>query len=146
MSNANATQNLDWLAAKYAQHLVKSAEGAEAATVDQLETAVTKALGVLQEDGVYACVLYLLAKEGDMGERVVDTMLALLADLGFPCDACTKDRQRHIDPGAALSHIHENVTADLKRLMLVREVLEQMLVYVRYGAKAQARKGRKNKG
>jgi hypothetical protein len=48
--------NLDRLAAQHAQAVVQSGD-------QNIETTVTKALGVLQEHGVYACFLYLLAKE-----------------------------------------------------------------------------------
>ena len=34
-------------------------------------------------------------------------------------------------------NISEKVTIDLERLLLVKETLEQMLIYARYGAKAR---------
>lgn len=52
--------NLDRLAAKYAQQIIANTKAKKASDIDNT---ITKALGVLQEDGVYACFLYLLAKE-----------------------------------------------------------------------------------
>jgi len=36
-----------------------------------------------------------------------------------------------------LKYITDKVTTDLERLLLAKEVLEQMLIYARYGAKAR---------
>jgi hypothetical protein len=130
MAMSNTTQpNLDRLAAKHAQAIISSTTGKKASDVDNT---VTKALGVLQENGVYACFLYLLAKEKENGGVVVEEMLSLLDGLGFnwgkPADNSA---------GMVLSHISDKVTVDLERLLLAKETLEQMLIYARYGAKAR---------
>ncbi|PDW02163.1 hypothetical protein [Candidatus Viridilinea mediisalina] len=120
--------NLDRLAAQYAQAIVQSGD-------QQIETTVTKALGVLQEHGVYACFLYLLAKEKDNGKKVVvPAMLDLLDKLDFGWSKPHNDQ-----PATILQHISDTVTADLERLLLAKEILEQMLIYARYGAKAQSK-------
>lgn len=128
---SNGTQpNLDRLAAKYAQAIISRTAGKKASDVDNT---VTKALGVLQENGVYACFLYVLAKEKENGGVVVEEMLNLLDGLGFGWG-------QPVDNGAEtiLSHISERVTVDLERLLLTKETLEQMLTYARYGAKARS--------
>lgn len=122
---SNTTINLDRLAAQHAQALIKSAK-------DDIETTVTKALGVLQEDGVYACFLYLLAKEKENGKATVAEMLNLLDGLKFDWGKPTSNKPEDI-----LSHITEKVTVNLERLLLAKETLEQMLIYARYGAKAR---------
>ncbi|GAB4533703.1 MAG: hypothetical protein Kow0063_15980 [Anaerolineae bacterium] len=128
MSNSTHS-NLDRLAAKHAQEIIKKTAGKKASDVDNT---VTKALGVLQENGVYACFLYLLAKEKENGGVVVEEMLSLLDGLGFgwgkPNDSSAEK---------VLSHISDKVTVDLERLLLAKETLEQMLIYARYGAKAR---------
>ncbi len=93
---SNTTQlNLDWLAAKHAQALVHRVVGDEETQKNlpqdrkkskeqlaiDIDNTVTKALGVLQENGVYACFLYLFAKEKENGRVVVEEMLNLLAGL-----------------------------------------------------------------
>jgi len=121
--------NLDRLAAQHAQNIITATREQKASDVDNT---ITKALGVLQEHGVYACFLYLLAKEKDNGKTVVKQMLDLLAGLGFDWDQPADQK-----PETILKHINEKVSIDLERLLLAKETLEQMLIYARYGAKAR---------
>jgi hypothetical protein len=122
--------NLDRLAAKHAQAVIANTKDSKSSDV---ENTVTKALGVLQEDGVYACFLYLLAKEKEPGKRVIEQMLDLLEGLGFGWNKPVKENS----PDVVLKHITDYVTQDLERLLLAKETLEQMLIYARYGAKAR---------
>jgi len=122
--------NLDRLAAQHAQAIIQHTSDKKASDVDNT---VTKALGVLQENGVYACFLYLLAKEKENGGAVVDEMLSLLDELGFGWGKPDDNRAKKV-----LSHISDKVTVDLERLLLAKETLEQMLIYARYGAKARS--------
>jgi hypothetical protein len=129
---SNTLPNLDRLAAQCAQNIIR--------TTTDVENTVTKALGVLQENGVYACFLYLLAKEKSNSEKVVEEMLNLLEGLGFGWEKPTSSN----DPEVVLQHITDKVTVNLEpvnleRLLLAKETLEQMLIYARYGAKAKAR-------
>lgn len=120
--------NLDQLAAQHAQKIISSTSGKKASVLDNI---VTKTLGVLQENGIYACFLYLLAKEKDDGVVVVNAMLDLLDKLNLGWD-----KPENGNPEKVLSHISEKVVVDLERLLLAKETLEQMLIYARYGAKA----------
>lgn len=129
MSNGTSP-NLDRLAAQHAQAIISRTTDKKASEVDNT---VTKALGVLQENGVYACFLYLRAKEGENGPGVVEKeMLDLLDGLGFGWGKPTENSLKEV-----LSYISEKVTVDLERLLLAKETLEQMLIYARYGAKAR---------
>ena len=114
-------RNLDYLAAKHAQSVVDS--GAD-------ENLITKALGVLQENGVYACFLYLLANNG---KSMVDEMLNLFKESALGFDAPPESGEN----AEILKYVADYITADLPRLLLAREALEQMLTYARYGAKAK---------
>jgi hypothetical protein len=127
---SNTATNLDRLAAEKAQELIKD-------TSDDIETTVTKSLGVLQEDGVYACFLYLLAREKENGKAVVKVMLRLLEKLGFGWKTPKHNEQIDLRPDVVLKHITDHVTQDLEHLLLSKETLEQMLIYARYGAKAR---------
>lgn len=122
---SSAVTNLDRLAAKHAQEVVKKANA-------DMETTVTKSLGILQEDGVYACFLYLLAKEKENGKVVVAEMLNLLDGLNFGWGQPSSNKSEDI-----LSYITQKVTVNLEQLLLTKETLEQMLIYARYGAKAR---------
>lgn len=123
--------NLDWLAARFAQQVISRTIGTKPT---EIENTVTKALGVLQESGLYACFLYLKAKEGKNGDVVIDEMLNLLDSLGFGWGRPTSLKAEEV-----LSYIIEKVTGtdSLERLLLAKETLEQMLIYARYGAKAR---------
>jgi hypothetical protein len=131
----NKSMNLDRLAAKHAQAVIANTKDSKSSDI---ENTVTKALGVLQEDGVYACFLYLLAKEKEPGKKVVEQMLDLLEGLGFGWNKPVKeDRTINLLPEVVLKHITDHVTQDLEKLLLSKETLEQMLIYARYGAKAR---------
>lgn len=140
--------HLDLLAARHAQAVIRRTQCQdsddplsccqEAGNVDNL---VTKALGVLQENGVYAYTLYLLSrsqdKEKEISAIVISESLGLLEGLGFGWDQPEQ-------PGNAfqvervLEHISDKVVADnLEHLLLAKETLEQMLIYARYGVKAR---------
>jgi hypothetical protein len=126
----NTQLNLDRLAAKHAQKIINLTTNITASDVDNT---VTKALGVLEENGVYACFLYLLAKEKENGKVVVDEMLNLLEGLGFGWGKPSGNGVEQV-----LQYITDKVSDDLERLLLAKETLEQMLIYARYGAKARS--------
>ncbi|MEX0268234.1 hypothetical protein AB3R30_03750 [Leptolyngbyaceae cyanobacterium UHCC 1019] len=137
--------NLDRLAAQHAQAVITDTKDRKSSDV---ENTVTKALGVLQEDGIYACFLYLLAKEQaskedkkknkkSAGEILVGHMLKLLDSLKIGWDKPPSEKAEDI-----LSHLTQNDKKDnerisLEQLLLTKEMLEQMLIYARYGAKAR---------
>jgi hypothetical protein len=132
---SNVQRNLDRLAAKHAQKIIHLTENKKASDVDN---AVTKALGVLQENGVYACFLYLLAKEKENGTIIVEEMLNLLESLDFGWGKPNGNGVEQI-----LQYITDKVLGDseqssLERLLLAKETLKQMLIYARYGAKARS--------
>ena len=148
MTQHNSIINLDYLAAKHAQEVIKEKETDKIEKASDVENAVTKALGVLQENGVYACFVFALSrtkqKDGEKQEgnekaesivmkAIVTQMLALLKELNYNVPTVDSLNAQHI-----LSEVAENVTQDLERLLLAKEVLEQMLIYARYGAKARS--------
>ena len=128
--------NLDRLAAEHAQEIIKRTADKKASDVDNT---ATKALGVLQENGVYACFLYRLAKENGNGKVVVEEMLRLLEGLNFGWQAPKNNAKIDTRAKVVLPFISNTVTEDnLERLLLAKETLEQMLIDARYGAKARS--------
>ncbi len=136
--------NLDRLAARSAQRIV--AEGGDAG---KLEILATKTLGVVQENGVYAGMLFLYSRpkaEEDQARAIRDNLLAMLGadeiatlSLRFPEGQGKPGRQGQWskDKWADVAqHVSDHVTVDLDKLLLVKELYEQTLIYVRYGAKA----------
>ncbi|MEG6512983.1 hypothetical protein [Desulforamulus ruminis] len=124
--------NLDRLAAKHGQAVIRRLVDEKKIKAGDVDNSVTKALGVLQENGVYACFLYLLAKEKNNGGIVVQEMLNLLENLGYGWGKPV-DRK----PDTVLAYLTDKVTKQLEPLLLAKETLEKMLTYARYGAKAK---------
>jgi len=117
--------NLDQLAAQYAQKIVADGKA-------DIENLITKTLGVLQEQGVYACMLFLFSRtsnEKSLAEKTRPHLYNLLKALPMFADKEITDQN-------ALEFFAGTVCDDLDTLLMVKEALEQMLIYARYGAKA----------
>ena len=129
-------RNLDRLAASTAQAIVGEKRDKEQA--EKLENMATKALGVVQENGVYAGMLVLYSRPDDAQAKAIRVQLLTMLNapelaamkLGFTGEAATAKWP------AVSQHFIDHVTCDLDKLLLVKELYEQTLIYVRYGAKA----------
>jgi hypothetical protein len=124
-------KNLDLLAAKTAQEIIKETSAHEVGEVDNL---ITKALGVLQENGVYAAMLYLYSRtstDKEIAEKSRPKLVALTEKLGLK-------PSKQYDATTVLKFLTDDVCSDLERLLLVKQVWEQTLIYARYGAKARS--------
>lgn len=128
MNKIPTKNNIDYLAAKQAQSVLS-----DKVSPQDIENTATKALGVLQENGVYACFLYLFAKEKSHGEQLAGRMCQLLKEVGLE-----KAPVPAKDVSEVLDFVNEHISRDIEWLLLAKEVLEQMLIYVRYGAKAMS--------
>ncbi len=119
--------NLDQIAAKAAQKIV-----AEASAPKELDILVTKALGVLQENGVYACVLFLASRTGNekkMAEKISSALDHVLRD------AEIRDQNQSSQQDLC-TWTREFLANNLDQLLLVKQLWEQTLIYARYSAKA----------
>jgi hypothetical protein len=156
--------NLDKVAAERAQAMVAGAKQMQSVKkpIDTLERLATKTLGVLQEQGVYACMLFLFSRTRDLaGERggstqgVYACMLFLFsrssdeakvapviraqlfqAIQALPAFAGDPVPANDADAQTALRFYSDHVLGDLDLTLLVRDLYEQTLIYARYGAKA----------
>ncbi len=123
--------NLDSRCAKFGYDLVKAVapkgslpKGDKA----KLENTITKSLGVLQENGVYAFFLYLEYRLKELGaEQMKSHSLGLLRHADVSLLA-----QNEKDHFVAVRQLTEN----LDSLLLARQLIEQTLIYARYHAKA----------
>jgi hypothetical protein len=139
-------RNLDLLAARAANGIVDdqvSGQGeAKAKQAKALDNVATKALGVFQENGVYAGVLFLLStsQDGAMARHIARVLTELTGKLGYGWTVPA--------PGAAdtLAYYSDVVCSELDRLLLVKGLFEQVLVYVRYSAKARQQEGKAEEG
>lgn len=119
--------NLDQLCAKYGWQI---ADEVHRAIDKHAENHITKSLGVLQEDGVYAFFLYQISRgsrEKDGAEKLREQTMSLLKDAGIEAFQNTED---------PLAAVREHLAGDLDQLLLAKRLLEQALIYARYHAKA----------
>ncbi|MFO3796681.1 MAG: type III-B CRISPR module-associated protein Cmr5 [Anaerolineales bacterium] len=119
--------NLDHIAAKVAQEMVK-----KAGTPKELDILVTKTLGVLQENGIYACVLFLDSRgdrEKEMAKQIREQLEQALKEAGLYQPKPNNNLREWIT---------DNLASQLDQLLLVKQLWEQTLIYARYGAKAAA--------
>jgi hypothetical protein len=119
--------DLDLESARAAQGIVKNC-----AAKDVLENVATNTLGVLQENGVFAAILYTLTRSGDHEKAAAEIRRGLL-DMAphLKIVACVQ----RTAPGI-LDYLTASVCNDLDRMLLVKQVWEQTLIYTRFSAKA----------
>lgn len=120
--------NLDQLCAKYGWEIandVFKAIGKQAA-----ENHITKSLGVLQEDGVYAFFLYQAsrgARERAGADKLTEQAAAFLKEAGIAAFQNAHD---------SLEAVRDHLAGDLDQLLLAKRLLEQTLIYALYHVKA----------
>jgi len=121
--------NLDQLCAEYGCRFAEDVSKAEDFDAKKAEVLITKALGVLQEQGLYAFVLFCESRSS--GERAgaekIETLAKeLLKKLNLINDGDFLDELRK--DGGLLTRLDD--------LMLAIQVLEKSLIYARFHAKA----------
>ena len=134
------TLNVDRLAAEYSQQMV-SETLKEKKAAKALTNLVTKTLGVLQEQGVYAMMLFLLSRTSDergIARLIRKELIEMVKQLPMFSGVDTPDPDKDKD---TLRFYSDKVMDDLDTLFLVRDLYEQTLIYARFGAKA-AEKGK----
>lgn len=136
--------NLDFEAVRIAQEIIKQTSeeiipvknGLRKPSKNEVENLVTKSLGVLQENGVYACMLYLYSRtsapDKAIEKKISKLLLKLTENIGkkpLP-DSATNDD--------VLLFLTDEICTDLDTLLFVKRLWEQTLTYARYSAKARA--------
>lgn len=122
-----STPNLDFICADY---------GYRIGCNDRVKEALlNKSIGVLQENGVYALMLYLSSRSSSDEKAGADHICSNLVDLWYDkrLSICTGERQ---DQFATAQQLAQN----LDKLLLVKSLCEQTLIYGRYHAKAREKK------
>lgn len=100
----------------------------------KLENTITKSLGVLQEQGVYAFFLFLKYVEDEKGAKEIrNSTTDLLRQAAIHILRKKKEGEQEDFP--ALHDLTTNMD-NLDNLLLARQLLEQTLIYARYHAKA----------
>jgi len=123
-------QNLDRISAEMGFKLAENFESKDDAR--KLETLVTKALGVLVEDGLFAYIVWLKSrseKEEKYCMKIIEFSSNLLKDERIAL--ASKD-----DNSKDLQDMALDISTDIQKTLLARQLLERMLTYARYRAKA----------
>jgi hypothetical protein len=123
--------NLDAVAAgagfEIAEKVFRESEKKDVkAKKSETENWITKSLGVLQEQGIYAFFLYLAAQKKPATQALSDETASLLRERGINI----------LGPGNALEQIRGGLAKDIDKLLLGHSFLTQALIYARYHAKA----------
>lgn len=121
------TVNLDQLCAKYGWQI---ADEVHRAIGKNAENHITKSLGVLQEDGMYAFFLYQASRgsrEKPGADKLTKQASALLQESGI---------QAFQNGGDPLAAVRDRLAGNLDELLLAKRLLEQALIYARYHTKA----------
>lgn len=95
------------------------------------EKLLNSALAVLQEQGVYACFLYLRAQGNDPGKEISYQLYQFLSDLP------ALNLEKVSDKNGVLSHVTK-LAENLDSLLFARELLLQVLMYARYHLKLKS--------
>lgn len=132
--------NLEPICAKWGMKIIEIKGGEQVKDKDK-ENVVTKALGVLVENGIYAMALFLLTcHKKKYGKKVLKkALLPLWKEKGIeivPGDTKEEDK-------AVLKAIQE-LSKDLSRLILAKKITEQTLTFARYHAKAKGQDDKPN--
>jgi len=121
-------QNLDRLCAEYGYKIAEQVHNELQKTA---ETHITKSLGVLQENGVYAFFLYQASRGSE--KKGAEKLTALATELLNK--AAVASFTSVSDPLEAMRKAG-GLADNLDDLLLAKRLLEQALIYARYHAKA----------
>jgi hypothetical protein len=123
--------NLDICAAKSAQEIIAKTNEKPP---KEVENFITKTLGVLQENGVYACLLYLYSSS-DRGDNSVGAIIRI--NLINILEYVNKTPSKDAESKDMLRYFADEICNDLDILLMTKQLWEQTLIYARYGAKAR---------
>ncbi len=123
-------ENLDRLCAKFGWEIANEIKGCNKSDAKKAETLITKALGVLQEQGLYAFGLFCESQGSSGAGKMKEITKKLL-----------KEKELNlVDNKDLLEEIRKEngLASRLDDLMLAIQVLEKSLIYARYHAKASS--------
>jgi len=132
-------ENLDQLCAEYGSKFAEQVTQKFDNDPKDAEALLTKALGVLQEQGLYAFALFCESRgagEKEGAEKLEEISEELLRELQL------------IGEGSLLEEIQKEggVATRIDDLILAIQLLEKSLIYARYHAKAMVKEKESSKG
>ena len=135
--------NLDQLCAQFGYQIADAVNEKFHKQADT-ENLITKSLGILQEDGVYAFFLYLASqiKPNDQGKnrsgaaRALANQAADLLKHDWLELIQVSDSEDRYKEAMNTMRTENGLTGNLGQLLFAKRLLEQALIYARYHAKA----------
>lgn len=125
-------ENLDLTAARMAQKIIQKCQD-QKCEPEKTENLVTKTAGVVQENGVYAGLLFLFTRSDKHDQKVagfiVETLMSNAREIASYRGNVSSNTEK-------LVFLAEHICASQARLRLAKLTWEQSLIYARYGAKA----------
>ena len=101
-------------------------------SASQFETEITKALGILVEDGPFAYFIWLKSQDKEPHQAMLIQTARILMELNLINDISPdKDLKKELE-----NAFLEEISSDLTKILFVKTILEKMLIYARYKAKA----------
>jgi len=122
--------NLDYECMKYAQDIVNSIDKSDSKKLKTLENNLKKAIGVLQEDGVYAMFLWLESKDKAIRLKLIKLLNESEIKLYL-----LSDSKKFDDDFARFCENLMEVAKDIDKLFFMKKILERTLTYALYHAK-----------
>jgi len=125
----NNIPNLDKICAKIGFEVIN--DGINNEKAKEFEREITKALGILMEDGLFAYAIWLESKkkeDDDVYSKIIEKSKELLKDEKLKLTKTDKDD--------LIDAILNDISNNLQKTILAKQLLERMLIYARYRAKA----------
>lgn len=126
MSNQTNNLNIESLIVKVSYELVSEIQNSQ--NKKKLKNLIDKALGVLNNNGVYAYYVYIISQNGKDNKEPEKIFLNKLKDLFKILDVSFDENNKQ--------QYFQNISNDLHNLLFLKQLLEKTLIYARYHAKA----------
>ncbi|ACR79963.1 hypothetical protein [Kosmotoga olearia] len=126
------TKNIDQICAKYSFEITNRMID-DKHTPKEVLNLITKALSVLQQQGLYALGLFCMVENGT--KQILDKSIEILGELKLLENSSEEDKLLQIS----------KLSEKIHDLMFAIEVIEKTLIYARYHAKARVKES-KNQG
>ena len=123
--------NLEPICARYGHQMI-----IDNGKFQEQENVVTKALGVLMENGIYAMCIFLLSDKNKKSEYKKEIFTKHLREMWQEPGLDILPEDISDDSTTLLVNVRK-ITEDLPKTILTRKVTEQALTFARYHAKAE---------
>lgn len=154
--------SLDYLAAAASRKIInvigRTVKKNKKVEPSDVENLATKTLGILQEQGIYAIILFLFSRSGSKSDcnemnaeqcaacEIIVQLFQLLQEpelqpLGVAYNEDIVFNNVNLNANHLLNHLVKanGLLDEIDSLLLVRDLYEQTLIYTRYGAKAASK-------